>query len=392
MDKTLVQLLFERRSLLITTFAICLLIFVSQYALLKRNQYDYLSHSELFKSFLKKIRFINDTSLKKFNLSTYAVCKSQLSEPLICNKLGEGRISVFNKQNLVNWGVFVSDNWGNSLSPYWQARGAAFLMGNSFACGSWNTAAWMKFLPISVSVSVSVASLSSNSCINAYPELFRLMCIDCGPNCNMVYAHKCVGAWNHIRDQIQQNTRSAIEQWAVINNKTIPFFNTSEMVMFDRCSKGTVLDHPEHGPLAYSAFLHVPKTVKILYQVYAEASRTSLCNALRQAQISYLKRVRPDITVIHSPGSIWEDFAKLVYAPYVLIISAGSSFALWSTLANVGHVWTPPLYGGMTPDVGSNFHWINTPVLYPYIGQSLNLTDSGNVKDNNNIIEWLKNR
>ncbi|CAF1001395.1 unnamed protein product [Didymodactylos carnosus] len=40
--------------------------------------------------------------------------------------------------------------------------------------------------------------------------------------------------------------------------------------------------------------------------------------------------------VIPSPGDLWQDSAKLIYAPYVLVISAGSSFALWSTLANVG--------------------------------------------------------
>ncbi|CAF5077217.1 unnamed protein product, partial [Rotaria sp. Silwood1] len=30
----------------------------------------------------------------------------------------------------------------------------------------------------------------------------------------MYYAHGCVGAWNHIRNQIQQETRAAMELWA----------------------------------------------------------------------------------------------------------------------------------------------------------------------------------
>ncbi|CAF1561881.1 unnamed protein product [Didymodactylos carnosus] len=164
------------------------------------------------------------------------------------------------------------------------------------------------------------------------------------------------------------------------------------MVVFDRCSRDTILDHDEFGQLAFSAFRCVPEAVTILYQVYAKARTTSLCDALRRAQITYLSRVRPDIVVIPSPGNLWQDFAKLVYAPYVLVIYAGSSFALWSTLANVGEVWMPPLYGGMTPDVGSNFHWINTPILYPNIGRELNLTSPGNITDSDKIIEWLSNR
>ena len=189
-----------------------------------------------------------------------------------------------------------------------------------------------------------------------------------------------------------KNTRSAMEHWARINNKTIPFFNSSEMVVYDRCSSGTILGHGEHGPLAFSAFQYIPKTVKILYQVYAAERNTSFCDAIRQAQITYLHRIRPDIIVIPLTGNIWQDFAKLVYAPNVLVMSAGSSFALWSTLANVGQVWIPPLYGGMTPDVGRNFHWIDTPILYSNIGKKLNLTDNGNKTDDEKIVEWLRNR
>ncbi|CAF1058746.1 unnamed protein product [Didymodactylos carnosus] len=195
----------------------------------------------------------------------------------------------------IQWGVYVSDNWGNTLSPYWQARGAAFLLGSSFASGQWNAHSWMDFLP------VSAAPLSSGSCVKAYPELFRRMCNDPGSDCNMVYAHKCVGAWNHIRDQIQQNTRSAMEYWAVVNNQSLPVFNTSEMVVYDRCSVDTILDHDEHGQLAYSALRCIPEAVTVLYQVYAKARTTALCDALRRAQITYLSRVRPDIVVIPSP-------------------------------------------------------------------------------------------
>lgn len=326
----------------------------------------------------------NDYFMIKMNLSKYAVCKSKLTESLICNKVNEGRIYVSSTQDKVQWSNFASNNWGNTLSPYWQARGVAFLLGSSFQCDKWHTNTWMQFLPI------SRMPVFTNSCVKAYPELFDSMCYNSEPDCNMVYAHKCIGAWNHIRDEIQLDTRSAIEQWAKRNNRTIPYFNRTQMVMYDRCSNDTILDHPEHGPVAYTAFRYIPKTVKKLYQVYNNIRNNSLCKALRQAQRTYLKRLRPDITVISSSDDLWSDFTKLVYASYVLIMSAGSSFSLWSTLANAGHVWAP-LYGGMTPNLGNNYHWINTPILYPSIGKNLNFTSVEHIIDRNKVIDWLMN-
>ncbi|CAF5047904.1 unnamed protein product [Rotaria sp. Silwood1] len=331
------------------------------------------------------LRCVNEIPVIQSNLSAYAVCKSQISKPLVCNRLSEGRIHVSTNPEKVDWIPFVSNNWGNSLSPYWQARGAAFLMGSPFSFSGWNTPTWIGFLP------VSVAPVSSNSCVKAYPELFRRMCDDPGPECDMVYAHKCVGAWNYIRNQILQETRSALERWAQLNNETKPIFNSSDMVMYDRCSEDNTLYHPEYAPIGFSAFKCIPKTVTVLYHVYDEAQTTLFCDALRKEQTKYLKAIRPDIAVIPSRGSAWKDFAKLVYAPYVLVISTGSTFALWATLANVGHVWIPPLYGGMTPDVGSNYHWISTPILYPSVGKELNFTKPRDINGANKLIEWLRN-
>ncbi|CAF2980250.1 unnamed protein product [Rotaria sp. Silwood2] len=328
---------------------------------------------------------INEIFIFQSNLSVYAVCKSQISEPLECNRLSKGRIFIVKNPERIGWIPFVSNNWGNTLSSYWQARGAAFLFGSPFSFSGWNTPTWISYLP------VSVASINSSSCVKAYPELFRRLCNNSGPYCDMEYAHKCVGAWNYIRNQILQETRSALERWARLNYETIPIFNRSEMVTYDRCSEDTILDHSEYGPVGFSVFKYIPKTVTVLYYVYDARRTTFFCDILRREQTKYLKSIRPDIIIIKSSGSIWQDFAKLVYAPYVLVTYAGSSFALWATLANIGHVWIPPLYGGMTPDVGSNYHWISTPVLYPSIGKQLNVTKPENISDVNKLIKWLRN-
>ncbi|CAF4985411.1 unnamed protein product, partial [Rotaria sp. Silwood1] len=184
---------------------------------------------------------------------------------------------------------------------------------------------------------------------------------------------------------------SALERWAQLNNETIPMFTPSEMVMYDRCSEENTIEHSEYGPIGFSAFKCIPKIVTVLYHVYDKAQTTFFCDVLRREQIKYLKTIRPDLIIINSPGSIWQDFAKLVYAPYVLVIYAGSSFAMWASLANVGHVWIPPLYGGMTPDVGSNYHWINTPVLNPSMGKKFNFTKPVDISGANKLIEWLRN-
>ncbi|CAF5130687.1 unnamed protein product, partial [Rotaria sp. Silwood1] len=52
--------------------------------------------------------------------------------------------------DIVRWDSFVYNDWGNALSPYWQARGVAFLWGSSFSLTRWNTPAWIGYLPISV--------------------------------------------------------------------------------------------------------------------------------------------------------------------------------------------------------------------------------------------------
>ncbi|CAF3948959.1 unnamed protein product, partial [Rotaria sp. Silwood1] len=346
MDKTVFGGLLARRPLIIITIVFSSFLFSGLYYSFQHKLHDFGHLIYIGNRPITETRCINEITVNKSNISAYAVCRSQLSQPLVCPKLYEGRINVTASPDVVGWIPAVTNDWGNTLSPYWQARGVAFLWGSSFALDRWDTSSWIRFLP------VWLPPVASNSCVKAYPELLLRMCKDPGPDCNMLYAHKCVGAWNYIRNQIQQETRAALELWAHLNNRKLPVFNRYEMVVFDHCERNTMIHHYEYGPVGFSALQCIPKIVKTVYRVYAKDRTNFYCDAIRTAHANYLRQTRPDISVIHFPGDIWEDFAKLVYAPYVLVMYAGSSFALWSTLANVGHVWIPPVYGGMTPDVG----------------------------------------
>ena len=58
-----------------------------------------------------------------------------------------------------------------------------------------------------------------------------------------------------------------------------------------------------------------------------------LCDDLISASVDYIKRRNRgiDVTVLPTASS-YVDFARLVFAPHVLIAAVGSSWALWSAL------------------------------------------------------------
>ena len=95
-----------------------------------------------------------------------------------------------------------------------------------------------------------------------------------------------------------------------------------------------------------------------------------LCPQLHHIRNDYLRQRNPQISVVSldNDDPMWVDFARLVYAPNVLIPSTGSSWVLWSVLANNGTVkLVPPLGRNMDISVfPPNMELLtNATLLYP---------------------------
>ncbi len=310
-------------------------------------------------------------------------CEAVQADDFTCPRLQQGRIHQHHESKELTWVPFVSERWGNVLSPYWQARGAAHLSGYNFSCQAFGRHTWMEHLPTSVRADPQV-------CPNR--EAFAMMCHDPGPKCDsMEYAHKCVGAWNHIVPALARDTRRALELAA--DGVQLATWSDSDLVVYDRCASDTVGSHDEHAPVGFSAYKLVPQWVQRIFYVFDNVTRKEpQCNQIREARIAYIQRLLPHAHIHLSAGTRQEDFTKLVFAPNVFVAAQGSSFALWATLANIGQVWMPILYGGMAPYIGPRYTWLtDVPLFTPAVCRQLNISESALAQSGPQIIEWLVN-
>jgi hypothetical protein len=321
---------------------------------------------------------------------------TQLRQSLTCPRLRKASINVDHTRKRVRYSPVHSDRWGNVLSPYWQARAVAHLANYTYHGGAFAPDTWMRHLPTNVTPAP-----------NCQPDAegFGRMCRDAGPKCDaMVYAHKCVGGWNLIVPAIQAGTRHALERDQAEGGVQLREWLQSDVVVYDRCAEDTVCGHPEHAPLGFSALavlldrdnitggVGVGKLKRVVY-VYDPQVPQQLCVDIRAARIERIKQLLPEAEIELSAGTRAEDFAKLALAPNVFVTSQGSSFALWSTLANTGRVWMPRLYGEMAPDdVGANYRWLTKELLLTtqVCRDQLNVTNAHLPRSSPLIVQWLQ--
>lgn len=203
------------------------------------------------------------------------------------------------------------------------------------------------------------------------------------------YAHRCAGAWTWIRPTIISDTQQAFAAWAAEEGFKMPQFAAGDVVIQSRCSPDTVLQHPEYGPVAFSFFKHISSSTTAVRIVTDLKDRAPLCAAIHEAQIKWLKAQYPRANVTIQGDTMHQDFAQLLLAP-VLFKDAQSSFGLWAAVANKGEVWSVPLLDKFTnttkPDLGPQWHWSDTPVLYPHVAAAAGIE----VNDTAGIIKWLE--
>ena len=241
--------------------------------------------------------------------------------------------------------ALLTENWGNSLSPYWAARAMAELGGYNFKAPVFGEGTWMEYLPTDVPA--------------RFPqkETFFQVCKRC---IEYLYFNKgeCSEGWSHIVPAIREDTINAL----LVHSKRVPkeeydaifkFFspdNPNDWLINNRCC---IFCHPEFAPGVLQTYDVIPTTGS--FNVYITTGRDEdpfhFCHILIQESIDYIKRRNPSINVtILDKSSHYIDFARMVFAPNVLVANMGSSWALWSAiLVNSNNVISHvPMYSNIS--------------------------------------------
>lgn len=101
----------------------------------------------------------------------------------------------------------------------------------------------------------------------------------------------------------------------------------------------------------------------------------NLCDEIISESVQYIKRRNPKVNVtMLERSSRFVDFGRLVFAPNVLVTGVGSSWALWSTLANTNHVVS------VLPAMNMNEDKTSLPPSYTLLDVNL-MMDPGKFED-----------
>lgn len=239
----------------------------------------------------------------------------------------------------------VTNNWGNSLSPYWTARAIALLSGLAFQ-GRLGTSTWMADLPSHVAANetrvnlAAVRKLCSNNCtLMREGERFR----------HLQYGHECTDGWTQIVDVIQSDTRAALRPR--LDGVVV---DPHEWLVYDR----PFANHRLQGYADETNMDVVPCDARVkMIQCFG------VCERVQSKRRRRLKQRCPtNVVRMKKVSSRDADFSELVFTPNVVMGTAGSTWALWSSLANTGNVYFPKfVYNALNVD---NIKVIDAPVYY----------------------------
>jgi len=141
---------------------------------------------------------------------------------------------------------WYSPAWGNLLSEYWEARGAAALAGVKYEGSPIPGNTWLSKLP---------------SKHNAYPALKDLsalnkMCNDCTGG---MFPHLCEGKWTRIRQMIRDDTQAALKIFSEEATEPLPAFDENDVLVHIRFEKS----HPQVAWYAKSFLMGIYQTTRL---------------------------------------------------------------------------------------------------------------------------------
>eukprot|EP00571_Detonula_confervacea_P001410 CAMPEP_0172323894 /NCGR_PEP_ID=MMETSP1058-20130122/49845_1 /TAXON_ID=83371 /ORGANISM="Detonula confervacea, Strain CCMP 353" /LENGTH=274 /DNA_ID=CAMNT_0013040011 /DNA_START=402 /DNA_END=1226 /DNA_ORIENTATION=- len=199
---------------------------------------------------------------------------------------------------------------------------------------------WMEFLPTTAPVRVSRKEEFDNVCRNC--ESFKFF-----------HEGSCWHGWGSIAPTVKIDTRHALlkhsnrakkeENHAIFN-----FFQPDDWLIYNRCC---VFCHAMYAPGVLRTYDSIP--INGDFRVFIMTGRKEdpfdLCNELIAESVEYIQKRNPkaNVTILET-GTLYVDFARLVFAPNVLVAGVGSSWVLWSALlANNNTVVSLPASFGM---------------------------------------------
>ena len=281
-----------------------------------------------------------------YNVTTLAPLKCPNCDRVFCPKKPPGSkpftTVTDGGHTLTKQYTYASKNWGNSLSPYWAARAIAELGGYKYKGPVFGQGSWMEFLPTEVEARAP------------QKETFDQVCSRC---VSSLYFNKgeCSEGWSHITPAIREDTQSALIKHSKRaprheNDAIFDFFGPDDWLINNRCC---IFAHIEFAPGVLQTYDVIPTEGS--FNVYMTTGRDEdpfrFCKILIQESIDYIKQRNPLVNVtILARSSLYVDFARLVFAPNVLVAGMGSSWSLWSAvLANSNNVVAhPQLYSNIS--------------------------------------------
>ena len=176
--------------------------------------------------------------------------------------------------------------------------------------------------------------------------------------------------------------------------KTLPI--VPDVALQYRCGDNIQFSYM-YGILPFTAYpSRIPATAKYIYVLSDHPSRalhaayTSKCQLILQGLFDFLKKERPQATiVVKRGGDLFLDYARLAFAK--VTICSASTYCLWPAFASIaggGHAHFPlsALIAGadnmqLAPAFHPNFHWINDTDI---------ISDFRKVKPWTNIVRILE--
>ena len=114
-----------------------------------------------------------------------------------------------------------------------------------------------------------------------------------------------------------------------------------DVVVHDRCQgEDSILLHSIYGPLPLSFYQAAPlDTKRFLIVGPPQRHKSTICQMVTQVLRSGLAAAAPGAEIVELPGSQVVDFARMVFAPRLMV--GFSTYSLAAALASSGRVWTP---------------------------------------------------
>jgi len=274
--------------------------------------------------------------------------------------------------------TFYSTRWGNVLSPYWAARTMAQLGGYEYRGRSFGPRTWMQHLPTQADATTPKKKLYDRACACRKWEYF----------------HVCQYGWGDIQGTIQKDTRAALKKYAETRPSSevqaYQFWSGDDWLIYERCC---VLCHGAHGFGNIHVYDAIPINTSVTVFTLSppnidESEGNELCGQLHMRRDAYPRSRNPQISIVElAPADMWVDFARLVYAPNLLLPSSGTSWGIWSALANNGTVYVVPMVKNMSEPPGGDCNALSVPVLYDKF--QVNISDIKTPEGKMKVLEWF---